>query len=318
MIVVTGGAGFVGSNMVKFLNSKNHNDIIIVDSLKTRNLYKNLKGLKYIDFINYKNGIDFIKSALKKYSEISLVIHIGANSDVLEKDCDVMIDLNFDHSKFWFNYCAENDIQFIYSSSSAIYGNSDSFIINEDNDDPHNEYGISKLIFDKYVNFNIKNLKNRVIGFRFFNIFGMGEFHKEKNASLPFRFFNFILNDGLIELFKDEILRDYVYVNDVCEIIYYAWNNKVESGIYNLGGNNPISHKKLAQIVIDTMKENNIINSSKNNYIKEINIPADLKNHFQFYTHAEKMPQWISSLTKSNELKIKKYILDLIHHYSIK
>lgn len=179
-IIVTGAAGFVGRNFVKFLNKKGYKNIIIVDSLSKQNYFKNLIGLEYIDFINFNKGIDSLSKSLSEYENIDVIFHIGANADVLIEDCNVMMEMNFDSSKFWFNFAKDKKASFIYASSSAVYGNSNSFKIRNDDEVPHNEYAFSKLAFDNYVRGHIKECTNQVIGYRFFNIFGMGEFHKDK------------------------------------------------------------------------------------------------------------------------------------------
>lgn len=316
MIVVTGAAGFVGKNLVKYLNEKGYENIILVDTLSKKNYFKNLLGLKYCDFLNFEKGLEYLKNSISQ-SEIEVIFHIGANADVLVEDCNLMMEMNFEHSKFWFHIAKERNIPFLYASSSAIYGNSNCFKVLRDCERSHNEYAFSKLAFDNYIRFQLLNNKNninRILGFRFFNVFGEGEYHKGKNASLPYRFFEFIKDKGYIDLFDADIRRDYVYVNDVCEVLYYAWKNNVKSGIYNLGSGNAISHEKLASIIIETLIERKIIKKNKN-YIKKIPMPENLKTRFQFYTIAEELPHWIKHFTKNNEIKIKSYINKLITRF---
>ena len=313
MIVVTGSAGFVGRNLVKYLNEKGYEDIILVDTISKKNYFKNLMGLEYCDFLNFENGIEYLKKSIEG-QDIEAIFHIGANADVLVEDCNLMMEMNFEHSKFWFNIAKERNIPFLYASSSAVYGNSNCFKVSYECEQPHNEYAFSKLVFDNYVRFQLSDNINKIIGFRFFNIFGEGEYHKGKNASLPYRFFEFIKDRGYIDLFDADIRRDYVYVNDVCKILYYAWKNDVKNGIYNLGSGNPISHEKLSNIVIETLLEKKILESGKN-YIKKIPMPENLKAKFQFYTIAQELPDWISNFTINNETKIKLYINKLIERF---
>jgi ADP-L-glycero-D-manno-heptose 6-epimerase len=317
MIVVTGAAGFVGLNLVKYLNMQGYENIILVDTLKQKNIFKNLIGLKYVDFLNFEKGIDFLRQSLNEYDEIEVVFHIGANADVLIEDCNVMMDMNFEHSKFWFNLAKEKNASMIYASSSAVYGNSDCFNIKLECEKPHNEYAFSKLAFDNYVRGNLHNTNNKVIGYRFFNIFGLGEFHKDKNASLPCRFFDFMTdnNKGYIDIFDKKINRDYVWVEDVCSVLYNTWKLDIKNGIYNLGSGNPISHEKIANLVLDTMIENNMIHTNKEQYIKKIKMPDNLVDKFQYFTKSENMLDWISHITKDNEIKIKNYIEKLCEDY---
>lgn len=311
MIVITGAAGFIGSNLLNFLNKNGHENIIVVDTLEKKNYFKNLLNKKFIDFIDHKKGLEHIKKSIENYKDIKVIFHIGANADVLVGSGNIMLEENFEHSKFWFNFAKERNIPFIYASSSAVYGNSGCFKVDPTCECPHNEYAFSKWIFDNHVRSDLNKSSNKIIGFRFFNVFGWGEFHKGKNASLPFRFFSFIKEKGVIELFNKDIRRDYVWVRDVCKILYKSWKeNILDSGIYNLGSGNPISHKEIAQLVIDTMIEEKIIEPKKN-YIKLIPIPEELHNRFQYFTKAEDLPEWIEEITKDNIHKMKNYIKQL-------
>lgn len=310
IIVITGGSGFVGSNLVRKLNREGQTNIIIVDNYDERK-FKNIKDCRFIDYITYKKGLAHIEEALSNY-EVAAVLHIGANADVLIKDAEVMFDANYDHSKFYLNYCLEKKIPLIYASSSAVYGNSNNCIIDNNFEHPHNVYSWSKWMFDKYVQANMPAFDSRVIGLRFFNIFGVGEFHKDKNASLPNRFFSFIRDKGFIDLFDKEIQRDYVWVEDVCNVILEIMKDEsVESGIYNLGSGNPISHRAMAELVVEECIRRNMI-TGNNSLIKSIPMPEDLVGSFQFHTKAEDLPEIVRKHTAGNEAKIRNYVNQLI------
>ena len=315
MIVVTGAAGFVGHNLVKLLNFKGYKNIVLIDSLSKENYFKNLIGLEYLDFLNFENGLDYLKKSMIQYQDIEVIFHIGANADVLIEDCNIMMDMNFEHSKFWFELSKKQNIPFVYASSSAVYGNSNSFKIKLEDEVPHNEYAFSKLAFDNYVRGNIDSCENKIVGYRFFNIFGLGEFHKGKNASLPHRFFEFVITKGFIDLFDKEISRDYVWVEDVCNILYNTWQLNINNGIYNLGSGNPISHEKLANLVLETMMEEKVIDNDKEKHITKIPMPNNLIDKFQYLTCAENLLDWIAESTKNNETKIKSYIKELCRRY---
>jgi ADP-L-glycero-D-manno-heptose 6-epimerase len=308
-IVVTGGTGFVGSNLVNKLNQNGFNRIIIVDDYDERK-FKNIKDSLFIDFISYKHGIDHIEKQLNQYS-ISYIIHIGANADVLIKDADLMLNLNYEHSRFYLNYCLQKEIPLIYASSSAVYGNSKCCEVNQKFEDPHNVYAWSKWMFDKLIFSGLDKFKTPVIGLRFFNIFGMGEFHKRKNASLPFRFYQFLKEDGFIGLFDQEILRDYVCVDDVTSVIIDLMKGNWENGIYNLGSGCPISHQELASIVVDIFIERGVKMLSED-LIRPIQMPEDLLDTFQFFTKAEGISPGIKKYTTGNKEKIRDYINRLI------
>ena len=342
MIVVTGGAGFIGSNLIKLLNQNGYKNIIVVDSLTNKNSFKNLTNLQYCDFFNFENGLDYLKKSLERYPRIDVIFHIGANADVLEEDGNKFLEMNFEHSKFWFDFAASRSCSLIYASSSAVYGNSEKFTVTEENENPHNQYAFSKLLFDKFVRFHLANIENQVVGFRFFNVFGFGEAHKGKNASLPYRFFKSITDKGYIELFDDVIKRDYVAVEDVCQVLFESWKNKLESGIYNLGSGNPISHQELADLVTEVMfqfkldvynqtiqeidklieeadddcfiwyKTDEKETPKKEDLIKKIRMPKDLVYNFQYLTKAEDLLPFIQDITGDNETKIITYINELL------
>ena len=186
MIIVTGAAGFVGQRFVQYLNYKGIKDIILVDTLSKKNYFKNLIGLEYSDFLNFDKGVEYLQKSIANYDNIKAIFHIGANADVLIEDCNIMMDMNFEHSKFWFILAKDRNAALIYASSSAVYGNGNSFKVRIKDEKPHNEYAFSKLAFDNYVKSQLNDCSNKIIGYRFFNIFGEGEYHKGKNASLPY------------------------------------------------------------------------------------------------------------------------------------
>ncbi|PWG78803.1 NAD-dependent epimerase/dehydratase family protein [Pararcticibacter amylolyticus] len=309
-IVVTGGSGFVGSNLIKKLNQRGVTNIIIIDNYDEQKFW-NIKNCSFVDYISYKNELKEIEQQLDKY-EIEAILHIGANADVLIKDANLMMASNYEHSKFYLNFCIRRNIPLLYASSSAVYGNSYNCVVGDNFEHPHNVYSWSKWMFDKLVLNNIDTFTNRVIGLRFFNIFGHGESHKGKNASLPHRFFSFIQNNGYIDLFNKEIQRDYVWVEDVANVILdILYNSSLPNGIYNLGSGNPISHKSLAEIVSNSFIERGLKNSG-DRLVRLIPMPDDLTDSFQFFTRAENLHEIVQRYTSNNEEKVKLYINELI------
>ena len=311
--IVTGGAGFVGSNMVKKLNDKGIEDIIIIDSYGDDKM-KNLLGLKFRDFVDYQDGIKTVSESLDTVDNPEGFFHIGANADVLVYDPKKMMNENYEFSKMYCGYANAHNIPFVYASSSAVYGNGGSQGVGDDNENPHNTYAWSKWLFDQYVLGNKDHFCNKVIGFRFFNVFGWGEFHKGKNANIVYRFYRFIKEKNYIDLFQDHIVRDHIWVEDVAEVMFQAMKRKdMTTGIYNLGGNHPISHREVAEIVIETMMEEGVIpQESLEKYIKFIEIPEDLRGKFQFCTHAENQLPFITEVAKGNNVKMKEYVKALI------
>lgn len=311
--IVTGGAGFVGSNMVKKLNEKGIDDIIIIDSYGDDKM-KNLLGLKFRDFVDYQDGILAVKDYLNTVENPQGFFHIGANADVLVYDPKKMMNENFEFSKMYCEYANTHNIPFIYASSSAVYGNGKEQDVNGGEEEPHNTYAWSKWLFDQYVLGNKDHFTNKVIGFRFFNVFGWGEFHKGKNANIVYRFYRFIKEKNFIDLFNKEIIRDHIWVEDVAEVMYQSMiRQDMTTGIYNLGGNHPISHRHVADIVIITMMEEGVIPQMPlDSYIKLIDIPEELREKFQFYTHAAGQLDFITEIAKGNDVKMKEYVKTLI------
>ncbi|MDT7828089.1 NAD-dependent epimerase/dehydratase family protein [Pricia sp. S334] len=315
-IIVTGGCGFLGSNVVKKLNAKGQNNIIIIDNYDERK-FKNLTSLNFVDYISYKQGITSLKTVLEHY-EISAILHIGANADVLEKDADIMMTANYEHSKMYLDIAQDRDIPLIYASSSAVYGNAPKTEKDQNSENPHNIYAWSKWLFDKHVSANLSSFENKVIGLRLFNIFGLGEFHKDENASLPLRFFTFVRQNGFIDVFNRDIARDYVWVEDVAEVILTILEDKsIVNGIYDLGGDNPVSHLEVADIVASAFVAKGI-KPNKETLIKKIPLPKELEHSFQFFTKAEKLLPLIAKQTHGNKEKINLYINELLKmHYDL-
>jgi ADP-L-glycero-D-manno-heptose 6-epimerase len=313
-IILTGGIGFVGSNMVRKLNEHGIKDIIIIDTYGNDEKMANLHGLDFLDIFDYKEGIPAVREYLESIKEPTAFFHIGANSNVMDYDVKGMMNQNYEFSKMYCEYAASKNIPFIYASSSAIYGNSKEFSIDEANSLPHNTYAYSKWLFDKYVMAHMPQYKNRVVGYRFFNVFGWNEFYKDETACLPYRFYSFIRDKGFIDLFKDHIERDYVWVDDLAEVLYQTMDKaEFENGIYNLGGNHPVSTRKVAEIVIETFMEKGLLDGTiVEKYIQLIDMPEKLRGKFQFYTHAEDQLEFISKITQGNEQKIRNYVRLLI------
>ena len=303
----------MGSNMVKKLNEKGFDDIIIIDSYGDEKMHT-LLGLKFRDFIDYKDGIKVVADYLFSLENPQGFFHIGANADVLDSNPKRMMNENYEFSKMYCEYANAHDIPFIYASSSAVYGNGSNQDVDGGNEKPHNTYAWSKWLFDQYTLANMNRFGNIIIGFRFFNVFGWGEFHKGVNANIVYRFYRFIKEKGYIDLFNEEIIRDHIWVEDVTEVMFQAMiREDMASGIYNLGGNHPISHRQVAGVVINTMMQEGIISKgSIDDYIKLIDMPEELRGKFQFYTHSDNQLSFISEISKGNDLKMAAYVRNLI------
>lgn len=283
MIVVTGGAGFIGSNTIHKLNQLGHEDILAVDDLSDGSKFNNLVTAKVFD---YEDKDDFITKIRKGESlgKIDAVFHIGACSTTTEWDGKYMMHNNYEYSKLLLNYCLVHNIPFIYASSAAVYGKSE--LSKEDplNERPLNIYGYSKLLFDRYVRRIFPKAKSQVIGLRYFNVYGPREQHKGSMASVAFHLNNQHQKDGILHLFEGsdgyssgEQRRDFVYIDDVVDVNVWVWQKKATSGIYNVGTGHSQPFNDIAKAIISWY------GSGKIQYIP---FPQNLIGHYQSFTEA--------------------------------
>ena len=286
MIVVTGGAGFIGSNLVKTLNQKGRTDILVVDDLTDGSKYKNLADCLIADYLDKDTFIEQIRNKTVTYP-ISAVMHQGACSDTTEWNGRYMLENNFEYSKHLFHYCQDSNLPFFYASSAAVYGGSEAFTESPEHEKPLNVYGYSKLLFDQYVR-RIQTtcgLKAQVAGFRYFNFYGPREQHKGKMASVAYHLNNQIkegLNPKLFGAYDGHEAgmqsRDFVYVGDVAAVNLWFLENPDVSGIFNLGSGRAEPFKAVAEAVISWHKKGQI---------EYIDFPESLKGHYQSYTCAD-------------------------------
>ena len=285
MIIVTGGAGFVGSNLVLALNARGHKDIIVVDDLKDGTKFKNLVEAEIAD---YRDKDAFLQQLLANHSfgPVEAVFHNGACSDTTEWDGRYMMSVNFDYSKALLEYCQSRNIPFIYASSAAVYGGGTVFKEERGHEAPLNVYGYSKFLFDQYVRRRIQTgLKSQVVGFRYFNVYGPREQHKGKMASTAYHFNNQVLDGGVCKLFKGsggykdgEQRRDFIHVDDVCAVNLWAWEHPKVSGIFNLGTGKSQTFNDVAKAVIKHHGKGKI---------QYIPFPENLKGRYQSFTEAD-------------------------------
>jgi len=286
MIILTGASGFIASNMLKKLNNESITDIILVDNFDNELKNKNLQNKKYISKIDRETFFEWIS----KYDKsIDIIIHLGARTDTTEKDINILNKLNLTYSQKIWDFCVLNQIPLIYASSAATYGNGE-YGYNDDHTiveklKPLNPYGISKNEFDKWV-LKQKNTPPFWYGLKFFNVYGPNEYHKGRMASVVFHAYKQILITNKMKLFKShradikdgEQKRDFIYVNDVVEVIYYLMNYKKNSGIYNVGTGKARTFLDLA---INTFKAMN-----KEVNIEFIDTPEDIRANYQYFTEA--------------------------------
>lgn len=286
MILVTGGAGFVGSNLVKTLNEQGRNDIVVVDNLTNANKCRNLSGLKIRDFIDKTDFSEALKQGDFDHENIEVVFHQGACSDTMEYNGKYMMQNNYDYSKQLLHFCLERKIPFIYASSASTYGGGQKgFSENPECEQALNVYAYSKLLFDRYVEQLLPKAGSQVVGLRYFNVFGPQENHKGRMASMVYQMYRQMQESGKITLFKGidgyadgEQKRDFIYVKDVIKVNLFFWAQQKISGVFNCGTGEANSFNTLAKGVSDHFK---------NNQISYIDFPEGLRGKYQNYTEAD-------------------------------
>jgi ADP-L-glycero-D-manno-heptose 6-epimerase len=268
-IIVTGGLGFIGSHLVNYLNLYFDEiyDILIVDNLDS-NIDK-IKNCNTINFYIHKDNFFKYLYNLKNTNNIESIIHLGACSNTMEQNRNYLYRNNFEYSKTLLDFCINKKIKFIYASSASVYGNSASFCEMDKLQNPINWYAESKMLFDKYIMSYLDVFCSKIIGLRFFNVYGINEFHKGKMASVPFQ----LVTKKLTSLFENgEQQRDFIYINDVVQSIVNAIQINDLSGIFNIGSG-----------ISRTF--NDIVNILKLD-VTYIKIPENIKNNYQLYTLA--------------------------------
>ncbi len=284
MIIVTGGAGMIGSNIVKSLNDKGFNDILVVDNLKDGKKFKNLVDL---DITDYMDKEDFITQIMAgdDFGTIDAIFHEGACSATTEWDGKYIMMNNYEYSKEVLHFCIEREIPFLYASSAATYGDTDTFVEEREYEGALNVYGYSKQQFDNYVRRLWADAEahgetvSQITGFRYFNVYGPREQHKGSMASVAFHLNNQMNAGEDPKLFErsDEFKRDFVYVGDVAAVNLWFLENGV-SGIYNCGTGRAEPFRAVADAVIKHHGKGEVQN---------IPFPEHLKGAYQEFTQAD-------------------------------
>lgn len=284
-VIVTGGAGFIGSCIVRELNDFGVEDIVVVDNIASTDKWKNLVNKKYIRYYNKNNFLN----ELYNFKDFDYIIHMGACSATTEKDFDYLNINNVEYSKTLWNFCVENKIRFIYASSAATYGDG-RFGFDDKNEItnliPLNGYGYSKQLFDIWAKKQTKE-PLQWVGFKFFNVYGPNEYFKGSMASVIMHGYNSIKKSNNIKLFKSykegygdgEQKRDFIYVKDICKVIKFMIENKEVSGLFNLGTGEARSFYDLAKATFNAL--------SLNENIEFIDMPENIKEKYQYFTQAE-------------------------------
>ena len=283
-IIVTGGAGMIGSNIIKGLNESGQNNIIVVDHLKNGKKFWNISNLDISDYYDKNDFISLIKDG-KDFGQIDAIYHEGACSVTTEWDGQYMMENNYEYSKVLLHYCLDRKIPFFYASSAAIYGDSTVYKEEPENENPINIYGYSKYLFDQYVRRHESSFNSQVVGFRYFNVYGPKEQHKGSMASVAFHLNNQIEAGENPKLFEGsggfddgEQRRDFIYVVDVVNVNLWMLTHPNISGIFNIGTGNCQSFKEVAE---------SVINYHGKGEIEYIPFPDHLKGSYQSFTEAD-------------------------------
>lgn len=283
-IIVTGGAGFIGSNLVKGLNARGHTDIIVVDDLKDGTKFRNIADCEIADYLDKDDFLIRVQNN-KLPGTISAILHEGACSSTTEWDGRFMMDNNYEYSKALLHFCLEHGISYLYASSASVYGAGSVFKEERAHEQPLNVYGYSKFLFDQYVRRHLSAARSQVAGFRYFNVYGPREQHKGSMASVAFHLDTQIKLGNNPKLFAGcdgyadgEQQRDFIYVGDVVDVNLWFLDNPDVSGVFNVGTGRSQSFNDVANAVISFHDKGRI---------EYIPFPDHLKGRYQSFTQAD-------------------------------
>lgn len=301
-IVVTGAAGFIGSNLVKGLNARGIDDIIAVDDLTDGDKFRNLADLQIADYIDVDNFYELFSEGV--FGQVEAVFHEGACSDTMEPDGKYMMDNNYTLSCELYQSCQAQGTRLLYASSAATYGGSDTFRESPECEKPLNVYGYSKLLFDQRLRRELgprfENAQAQVAGFRYFNVYGPREQHKGRMASVAFHQFSQFQTEGKVKLFGEYggygpggQMRDFVFVDDVVAVNLWFLDHPGKSGIFNLGTGRAQPFNDVAMAVINTLRKGqnaaplSLEEAAHGGMIDYITFPSTLVGKYQSYTQAD-------------------------------
>lgn len=298
MIVVTGGAGFIGSNIVRGLNQRGHTDILVVDDLTEGDKFLNLVDANIADYLHKDDFRQRI--AQRQLGNIEAIFHQGACSDTTERNGQYMLDNNYRVTLELFQFCQAEKIPFIYASSAAVYGAGPVYAEDLQYESPLNVYGYSKYLFDQVLRRHMSSLKAPVVGLRYFNVYGPNEQHKGRMASVAFHNMNQFKAEGHVRLFggwdgyaDGGQLRDFVYIDDVVNVNLHFLDHPEKSGIFNCGTGRAQPFNDVASTVVNTLRASKgkpilpLPELVGQGLIRYVDFPDDLKGRYQSHTQAD-------------------------------
>jgi len=298
-IVVTGAAGFIGSNLVKALSDRGEHEVLAVDDLKQGDKFVNLVDS---DIADYLDKDDFLRELANGAFDgaLAAISHQGACSDTTETDGRYMMQNNYRYSRELFEFCIDEEVPFVYASSAAVYGAGPDFREERECESPLNVYGYSKFLFDEYVRRNWPERSSQVVGLRYFNVYGAREQHKGRMASVAFHFFNQYRASGKVRLFEGsggyadgEQRRDFVSVEDAVAVNLYFLDHPRQSGIFNVGTGAAQSFNDVAVATVNACRRHAseaplaLADMQRQGVIEYIPFPPELAGKYQSYTQAD-------------------------------
>ena len=297
--IVTGAAGFIGSNLVKALNERGEGNIVAVDNLKSADKFKNLVDCDIADYLDKE---DFLGKLADGFFDglLSAVFHQGACSDTMETDGRYMMKNNYRYSLELLNYCQNEEIPLLYASSASVYGGGAVFEESREHEAPLNVYAYSKFMFDQVVRRRWNRRSAQIIGLRYFNVYGQREQHKGRMASVAYHLFNQYRAEGHVKLFEGcdgyangGQLRDFVSVDDVVKVNMHFLDHPEKSGIFNLGTGQAQSFNDVAVATVNTLRASKgeaaltLEEMCQRGLLRYIPFPEQLKGKYQSYTQAD-------------------------------
>lgn len=316
LIVITGGAGFIGSAVIRFLNDAGYTNLVVVDHLGKDEKWKNLVGKQFADIIEPAQFFEWLKG---RENQIDAFIHLGACSSTVETDASYLLENNYLFSRRLAEYALKNGQRFIYASSAATYGDgTKGFLDSHDQLEslqPLNMYGYSKQLFDLWLKRN--NLLDKVVGLKYFNVFGPNEYHKGRMASAIFHLLPQAQQKGVVNLFKSTDperfadggqMRDFIYVKDAARMTCAFLNNK-EGGIFNIGRGEPGTWNEVTEALFTAI--------DKKPKIQYIEMPEDLKGKYQNYTCADMNKTRKALGSEAACSPIKPAVMDYVQNYLV-